>query len=198
MIELLLYRVTAKELYNPDLYKDVFNGEHYRSLRNTQVSPNSGYCFFDNPEDLALGVSTDGFSMFKRRTRGSSTAWPIIVFNYNLHPRYQTGLENTICVGIIPGPKQCKDLNAFLVPLLDKLLVLQGGVESVKLPPQIGPKYKGMGVQFVLHAFMLLLIGDIPAVTKMLALKEHNSKSPCQACYIQGIPYRITKKWNFH
>ncbi|QRV77986.1 Transposase family Tnp2 protein [Ceratobasidium sp. AG-Ba] len=193
MIEQLSYRVTAEELYDPNVYEDVFDGEHYRSLRNTRVNPNSDYCFFDNPEDLALGVSTDGFSMFKRRRRGFSTAWPIIVFNYNLHPRYRTRLENIICVGVIPGPKQCKDLNSFLVPLLDELLVLQEGVESVKLPPQVGPEYEGMGVQFILRAFMLLLIGDIPAVTKMLALKGHNGKSPCRSCYIQGIPYRYPR-----
>ncbi|QRW07796.1 hypothetical protein RhiLY_06795 [Ceratobasidium sp. AG-Ba] len=47
----------------------------------------------------------------------------------------RTRLENVICVGVIPGPTQCKDMNSFLAPLLEELLLLERGVESVKAPP---------------------------------------------------------------
>jgi hypothetical protein len=79
--------------------EDIFDGEDYQSLRSTQLNPDNPYHFFDNPEDIALGLSTDGFTLFKRRRRGHSTAWPIILINYNLHPRIRTRLENVICVG---------------------------------------------------------------------------------------------------
>ncbi|QRV83012.1 Transposase family Tnp2 protein [Ceratobasidium sp. AG-Ba] len=193
MIEKLGYRARAEAVYDPDVTYDVFDSENYRTLRNTQVHPESDYCFFDNPEDLALGIATDGFTLFKRRERGLSTAWPIIVLNYNIDPRYRTRLENTLCVGVIPGPRQCKDLNSFLVPLLDELLLLERGVESIKVPLEVNPEYPDAGISFVLRAFMIMLMGDIPAVTKLLAMKGHNGKTPCRTCYIQGVPYRYPR-----
>ncbi|KAG9074109.1 hypothetical protein FRC06_010925 [Ceratobasidium sp. 370] len=88
----LRYRVRAEQEYDPDVIQDVFDGENYRSLRGTQPSPNSEYRMFDNPEDIALGFSTDGVDLFKWRQRGNSTAWPLIFINYNLHPEFRTRL----------------------------------------------------------------------------------------------------------
>ncbi|QRW02701.1 Transposase family tnp2 [Ceratobasidium sp. AG-Ba] len=164
----------------PEVIQDVFDGEIYNTLRRTPLD--GAYHFFDNPEDLALGLSTDGFTLFKRRRRGLSTAWPIILINYNLHPRYRTRLENVICVGVIPGPTQCKDINSFLVPVIEELLLLERGVVSLK-----GSDAFARPVQFVLRAFLIMLFGDIPAVSKLLAIKGHNAIRPCRACYIHAV-----------
>ncbi|EUC60378.1 hypothetical protein RSOL_338630, partial [Rhizoctonia solani AG-3 Rhs1AP] len=107
MSKKLGYRVLAEQQFEPEKILDVFDAEHYRSLRATILDPESGYHFFDNPQDIALGVATDGI-----RNR----------------------LENILCVGVIPGPKQCKDLNSFLIPLLDELLELESGVECPAPP----------------------------------------------------------------
>ncbi|QRW06821.1 Transposase family Tnp2 protein [Ceratobasidium sp. AG-Ba] len=133
----------------------------------------------DNPEDLALGLSTDGFTLFKRRRRGLSTAWPLIFINYNLHPKYRVRLENIICVGVIPGPRQCKDLNSFLVPVLEELLRLEQGVDSIKTTPATVPEHEEHPenegdeelTEFKLRAFLIMIFGDIPAVSKLLAMK---------------------------
>jgi hypothetical protein len=77
----LRYRANVEGEYNPD----VFDEENYHSLRGTRLHPDDEYRIFSNPEDIALGISTDGFTLFKRRQRGFSTAWPIILINYNLH-----------------------------------------------------------------------------------------------------------------
>jgi hypothetical protein len=98
-----------------------------------------------------------------------------------LHPRIRTRLENVICVGVIPGPKQCKDLNSFLIPLLDELLKLENGIKSSGLTPE------GNGYNFVLRAFVIIGFGDIPAIAKMLFIKAHNALTPCRTCYIQGV-----------
>jgi hypothetical protein len=182
MAEKLRYRSKAEQEYDPDVVQDVFDGDHYRSLRQTQLHPPNGeYRIFDNPEDLALGISTDGFTLFKRRRRGLSTAWPVIIINYNLHPKIRTHLENVICIGVIPGPKQPKDLNSFLIPLLEELLALEDGIESSGISPE------GDGYCFLLRAFIILGFGDIPAIAKMLLIKAHNALTPCRACYIQGV-----------
>ncbi|KAB5587887.1 Transposase family Tnp2 protein [Ceratobasidium theobromae] len=182
MSKKLGYRVLAEEKHEPGKILDVFDSEHYCSLRETVLDPEHEYHFFDDPQDIALGIATDGFTLFKRRRRGHSTAWPIIIINYNLHPRIRNRLENVLCVGVIPGPKQCKDLNSFLVPLLDELLELESGVEC-----PVSPAPDREGYNFVFRAFVILIFGDIPAVTKMLMMKGHNARRPCRRCMISGV-----------
>ncbi|KAG9093159.1 hypothetical protein FS749_014971, partial [Ceratobasidium sp. UAMH 11750] len=187
MVEKLGYRVQAEALRDPDKIQDVFDAEHYRTLRD----PDGDFRLFTSPTDIALGLSTDGFSLYKRRHRGCSTAWPIILINYNLHPRIQTRLENVICVGVIPGPKQCKDLNSFLIPLLEELLKLEAGVDSSRVAA--AGDVDARGSYFVLRAFLIMLFGDIPAVAKLLAMKGHNAIVPCRACYHRGTLCRLAK-----
>ncbi|QRV81075.1 Transposase family Tnp2 protein [Ceratobasidium sp. AG-Ba] len=136
----------------------------------------------DNPEDLVLGLSTDGFTLFKRRRRGLSTAWPLIFINYNLHPKY-------------------RDLNSFLVPVLEELLRLEQGVDSIKTTPATTPEHEehpenegdGELTEFKLRAFLIMIFGDIPAVSKLLAMKGHNAMVPCRTCYTQGVLCRREK-----
>jgi hypothetical protein len=186
----LWYRVKAKRQYEPGVIDDIFDAENYRRLRTTPVNEGNPYHFFDNPEDIALGLSTDGFTLFKRRRRGLSTAWPIILVNYNLDPRIRNRIENTLCVGVIPGPKQCRDLNLFLAPLIEELLELEGGIDCSGLKPE---GEEGYGYDFVLHAFILIVFGDIPAVTKMLLIKGTNGLTPCRACYLQGVLCKLQR-----
>ncbi|CAE6488550.1 unnamed protein product [Rhizoctonia solani] len=189
MVEKLGYRVLCDALREYGVIQDVFDSEHYLRLRETLLDPEGNYHFFDDPRDIALGVSTDGFTLFKRRRRGLSTAWPIIIINYNLHPRIRTRLENVLCVGVIPGPKQCKDLNSFLVPLLDELLELESGVNCPSPP---GPN--GTGSMFIFRAFLIILFGDIPAVSKLLMMKGHNGVKPCRTCLIPAVPCQLERK----
>ncbi|CEL54836.1 hypothetical protein RSOLAG1IB_11781 [Rhizoctonia solani AG-1 IB] len=197
MIKKLSYRVMAEELYKPGVIEDIFDAENYRKLRTTLLDATKEYHYFDSPNNIALGLSTNGFTLFKRRRRGHSTAWPILIINYNLHPSLRLHLENLICVGVIPGPRQCKDMNSFLIPLIDELLELEKGVLSVQVPTNthadnFNPDLPGL--YFVLHAFLITLFGDIPAVSKLLCMKGHNAKSRCRICHVQGMLCRLA--WN--
>jgi hypothetical protein len=77
----------ASHQHDPTKVTDIFNGAHYSLLQESFVTvggeelPN---WFFSDPCDVALGLSTDGFGPFKHHTK---TAWPIILFNYNLPPK---------------------------------------------------------------------------------------------------------------
>ncbi|KAI5898158.1 uncharacterized protein SCHCODRAFT_02596771 [Schizophyllum commune H4-8] len=54
---------------------DVFDGRHYRMLRERHVKlrgREQEHKYFDDTRDVALGLSTDGFAPFKRRKH---TAW---------------------------------------------------------------------------------------------------------------------------
>ena len=63
--------------------------------------------FFSDPRDIVLGFSTDSFGPFKKRNK---TAWPLIIFNYNLPPKERFQKENIISLGTIPGPKKPANL----------------------------------------------------------------------------------------
>ncbi|KAF8691635.1 Transposase family tnp2, partial [Rhizoctonia solani] len=188
MTKKLPYCLMAKELHTPGTIEDVFNSKNYCCLRTTLLNKTQGYHYFDNPTDIALGILTDGFTLFKWRQRGHSTAWPRLIINYNLHPSSRTRLENLICVGVIPGPKQCKDINSFLVPLLKELLDLEAGIMLVQTTKSnaISCDPNMPGSHFILRAFLITIIGNIPAISKLLCMKGHNAKSPCRMCYIQG------------
>ncbi|KAF8680006.1 Transposase family tnp2 [Rhizoctonia solani] len=174
---------------------DFFGSAHYQSLWNIQPSPDSPYRLFDNFQDLALGFALDGFSLFKRRRKGNSTAWPLILVNYNLAPSIRTHLENVICVGVIPGPKQFKDLNSFLIPLLEELLELKIGV------PTKDCSAVPLQQWFKLRAFLVLAFGDIPALSKLLGVKGHNAFVPCRGedyWDIEDLPMRTPELFESH
>ena len=118
----------SKHQHTPTKITDIFDGAHYCLLLETLVTIGDEELprwFFSDPRDIALGFSTDGFGPFKRRNK---TAWPLIIFNYNLPPKERFQKENIISLGTIPGPNKPGDMDSFLWPLVQELLQLEIGV----------------------------------------------------------------------
>src|SRR6266542_3306744 len=44
-----------------------------------------------------------------------------------------------------------------------------------------------MKCEFTLHAYIIAWIGDIPALSKVMNITDHNSYSDCRFCDIRGI-----------
>ncbi|QRV98713.1 Transposase family Tnp2 protein [Ceratobasidium sp. AG-Ba] len=172
----------ARYELRPDTYADIFDGAHYRNLRQRHVLIEGDplpHRYFSSPTDIALGLSTDGFGPFKSRKQ---TCWPLLAFNYNLPPSIRHRLKNLLCLGIIPGPNSPKELDTFLAPFIQELEELARGV----------PAYDGENDRpFCLRGYLLVCFGDMPAVAKLMCMKGHNGKYPCRACHIVGI--RATK-----
>lgn len=166
----LYYCVQAEQAYKPGTTQDVFNSEDHHFSCRTQVSPDSDdlYCYFGNPQDLTLGLSTDGFMLFKHCRHSKSMAWLIESMNYNLHLLYPTHLENVICVGVIPRPQQCKEIPSFLVPPVDELQELDQGITTLGFSEHVEE------IHFVFVAFSIIVFGDIMAITKLLFMKGQN------------------------
>lgn len=157
---------------------DVFDGEHYQRLCRMHVTVGDEslpHRFFSQPTDIAMGLSTDGFGPFKRRKQ---TCWPIIVFNYNLPPEIRFHLIHIICLGIIPGPKKPKDVDSFLLPAIEEFSSLARGVAAFDAR---------FHRAFALHAYLILIFGDMPAIAMLMRMKGHNGLHPCRACNIIGI-----------
>jgi Transposase family tnp2 len=172
------YRANEHE-HIPGRTTDVFDSTQYRRLLGKQVVVNDQempYTYFSDPRDIALGLATDGFGPFKHR---KSTAWPLILFNYNLGPESRVHIDNIIPLGVIPGPKKPIDVDSFEWPMVQELNQLQLGVRAYDALTQ---------KLFVLRAFLILVFGDIPAVAMLMCMKGHNGFAPCRMCKITGVP----------
>lgn len=168
----------AFEHRNDGLISDVFDGEIYKKLRGKFVEVNGEkmcYEHFSDPRDVALGLSTDGFAPFRKR---KYTAWPLILFNYNLGPEERFHRKNIISLGVIPGPKKPHDTESFLYPFIEELVKLAVGVAAFDILKR---------EQFLLRAFLIILFGDIPAMSLLLRMKGHNALCPCRFCEILGV-----------
>ena len=157
---------------------DIFDGEVYCELRKRHIKVNGEELhtkYFSDPHDIALGLSTDGFAPWRKR---KYTAWPVLLFNYNLPPEVQFHRKNIIAVSIIPGPKKPKDIDSFLYPLVEELLQLCHGIRAFDA---------NTGILFCLRAFLIVAFGDIPAMSLLLKMKGHNAIASCRSCNIRGL-----------
>jgi len=176
MIKRMQYR--GKFISDADIIKDLFDGENYQRLKEEYVTIGGvpqPHKFFSDPRDIALGLSLDGFCPFKRR---SQTCWPLIIFNYNLPPEIRFLLRYILCVGVIPGPRKPKDADSFAYPLIVELLEFLAGISTFDVE---------QNALFALHAYLVAVFGDIPAISMIMRMKGHNAIFPCRMCLIKGI-----------
>jgi hypothetical protein len=78
--------------------------------------------FFSNPYDLCLIGSTDSYQIFQQKR---DNCWVFLYINANLSPNERVKKENLLIAGIIPGPNSPKDMNSFLLPLVNELKELE-------------------------------------------------------------------------
>ena len=115
---------------------------------------------FQNDTDLGFYLSTDGIKVYKSRVEFHN--WPILLVNLNLPPAKRYKRKYCLFVGSIPGPFGPKDLNSFLVPLIDELRELQEDI------PGIWNAYKKE--YFTLKAHICVVGSDIPAHESLMQL----------------------------
>lgn len=172
-------RYRGKEhVHTPGKTTDIFDGHHYRELLRKHVTVGQttfSHQYFGDVRDVALGLSTDGFAPFKRH---KNTAWPLILFNYNLPPEIRFHLEFILALGVIPGPRKPIDSDSFLWPFVREMLRLAKGVATFDILSSH---------MFSLHAHLIVAFGDIPAVSMIMCMKGHNGFSPCRMCEIHGL-----------
>ena len=127
------------------MYCDVFDGKVWKDFQSFEGKP-----FLSLPFNFALQLNVDWFQPFKHTQHSEGVIYMLVM---NLPRSVRFLQENTILVGIIPGPKEPKfTMNSLLEPLVDDLIVLWEGVIL---------KYKKAGV-FV-RAALLCSGCDIPA-----------------------------------
>ncbi|KAJ8515927.1 hypothetical protein ONZ45_g6728 [Pleurotus djamor] len=163
---------------DPTKVTDVMDGQYYKHLCQQHVvvdGKERPYKYFEDPRDVLLGVSSDGFAPFRRRKK---TCWPLLVYNYGLPPEIRFHLRYILCAGIIPGPNKPKDFDSFAWPLYQEFLKLALGVKTYDVIQR---------EMFAMRAYLVLGFGDIPAVSMMMHIKGHNGLCPCRMCRIRAL-----------
>ncbi|CAG8662147.1 25383_t:CDS:2, partial [Gigaspora rosea] len=114
----LRYRPNYVMQNNNNQIGDIFDGTRYKELVQ------DGH--FQDECDVALVVSIDGYQIFRQKT---DDCWVVLVINANLAPEIRFKKENLLINLIIPGPKEPKNLNTFLYPMIKELQNLEEGIK---------------------------------------------------------------------
>lgn len=69
-------------------------------------------------------------------------------------------------------------MDSFLWPLIHELLCLAAGISTYNILKR---------ELFLLRAHLIVIFGDIPAISMVMWMKGHNGFSPCRMCEIQGL-----------
>jgi len=94
---------------------DIFDGIRYKKLLSDG--------FFCDDRDIALICSVDGYQIFRQKT---DDCWVVLMINANICPENRVKRENLMITAIIPGPKEPKNFNSFMYPIIKELKELEG------------------------------------------------------------------------
>ena len=150
-----------------DRLRDVFDGRLYREFHVQELS------LFTDPHDIALHLSLDGMQVTNMKNHEIT---PVILINLNLPPDQRYKIENILASMLIPGPKKPKNIDTFLRPLVDELLLLDKGVSALDGNSRIN---------FQLRAWVTIVTGDGPGLAEAIGMKRPgNAYRPCRTCNI--------------
>lgn len=105
----------AKEWPNDGNIKHPTDGEAWENFDSLHPD------FARDPRNVRLGLSSDGFNLFRTMSLSHST-WPVMLMNYNLSPWIYMKSEYITLSMIIHGPSSPKnDIDVYLQPLIAEL-----------------------------------------------------------------------------
>lgn len=145
---------------------DIYDGKIWKSLHHINGRP-----FLSVPNNLCLGLNIDWFNPFSE-TPYSAGAIYLTVFNLPRTERFK--LENVILVGMIPGPKEPKNMNPFLTPFVNEMNELY----AFKNPSAF------LSVSTI-RAVISCVMCDLPATRKVCGFSSYNALQGCSKCLKQ-------------
>ena len=146
--------------HDSDLLIDVFDGAMWRDVLSVVNEPNC----------LVLQLNIDWFQPFEHVVYSVGVMY-LSVLNLPSPERYK--VKNIFLLGVIPGPDEPRhDINSFLRPLVDELLVLVD--KGIEVQHQNGT----VNLKCVLGCVAC----DIPASRKVSGFIGHSARLGCSRC----------------
>lgn len=146
---------------------DVYDGRVWKEFMNYKGTKP----FLSQPGNFALIMNMDFFQPYKH-VQYSVGAIYLNVLNLSRDIRYKQ--ENTILLGLIPGPCEPKhDINSFLDPFVEELLKFWNGIDM----SVFGNGTKKIGCA------LLCVACDLPAGRKVCGFLGRNARLGCTRCY---------------
>ncbi|KAL3687155.1 hypothetical protein R1sor_013464 [Riccia sorocarpa] len=111
--------------------------------------------FARDPRQLRLDLASDGVSSYSIRS-STYSVWPVALMNYNIPPWLATKKCFILLALIVPGPKQTKNVDVFLQPLVmnstncGKVLMMSPTIVHIGLVVTVG-LLKGLIRWSILH-----------------------------------------------
>jgi hypothetical protein len=137
----------------------------------------SGFLSASEPLNVVMALSTDGVNPFGRRSVHST--WPIVGILYNYAPEVRSKFNRLLLLGLIPGPKEPANMK----PYLD--VIVQEINELYKNGVQVWDGYAK--INRTVRVQLILVLGDGPAMSKMLNMKLGNAHAGCIQCDHKGV-----------
>ena len=152
---------------------DIYDGKMWKEFATVNGQP-----FLDSTSsseiNIAFQLNVDWFKPFVH-TNYSVGGIYLTILNLPRNVRYH--LENTLLVGIVPGPTEPRlHMNSFLFPLVAELLDLWNGVH---LPIS---HLNGLQFQVLVRAALISVVCDIPALNKVAGFVGHTALKGCSKC----------------
>lgn len=149
----------------PGVYSDVWDGIKWKEWQQLGGRP------FLSSDGLALALNCDWFQPYESRSYSVGVLF-LVCLNLPRDVRYLR--ENVILVGVIPGPAEPIDLQQFLKPVVEELLLLYDGVSFTTDKHPDGK---------VFRAALFMLNADLPAARKVGGFTSYMAHRGCSFCY---------------
>ena len=148
-----------------DFMTDIYDGKIWQEFLEY-----NGTKFLSLPYTYGFMLNVDWFQPFEHSTYSVGVIY-LAILNLPRDVRYKR--ENIILVGIIRGPAEPPlNINTYLSPLCDELLLLWDGIEL-----QVSDS------QQLVCAALLAVSCDLPAGRKVCGFLSHAANLGCSRCY---------------
>ena len=157
--EVLLRHWSNRQQFD-NISTDIYNGQVWRSFKDTNTSEGSQIFFRPDVADSHLGLmmNINWFQPFDGTTHSTGVIYAVIC---NLPRDIRFKRKNMLIFGILPGPYEVSlhKINHYLAPIVDNLELLWRGVTLTRT----FERKEGRNI----HAALILVLCDIPAARKI-------------------------------
>lgn len=145
-----------------DIFSDIYDGVMWERFRY-----HNGMCFLHN---LGFMLSVDWLQLYEHLQYSVGVIY-LSVLNLPCSERYK--VENIIVVGCIPGPNEPQNMNAYLKPMVDELLLLWDGILSQPY---------SYAVPVLIRCCLVGIASDVPATQMVCSFTSCTSTQGCSKC----------------